>query len=137
MRGEATSRLSTHPRRTSSSGQRPAQQCAGVGRRSRAEIKGTTVSQVSVPLRQARNLISFSVETLSATLAITQVHDVLASIDGSYDALLGYDQGAKSYYPALPPGLSDLKCLRVRHGDWIKTTKAVPLTYPLTGTCAG
>jgi hypothetical protein len=65
------------------------------------------------------------------------VADALTTIDGQYEAVLGFvDGGARSYYPDLPPSFNDLKCLREHHGYWIKMSQAATLSYPVTGTCS-
>ncbi len=89
---------------------------------------GTQSNTIDIALRQGWNLISFNVQPISGTVAITQVQDVLSSIAGSYDAVLGYDQGAKSYYPSLPVVFCDLKALDAYHGYWVHATQPVTLT---------
>jgi len=83
------------------------------------------------PLQVGWNLISFSVAPISGAAPITRVAEVLSSIDGLYDAVLGYDQGAQSYYPDLPPEFNDLQELDPTHGYWIKMNQAA--TLRLTG----
>ena len=61
------------------------------------------------------------------------VTDALANIEGQYSAVLGYDQGALSYYPDIDPSFNTLHAMEPRHGYWIKMTQAGTLTYPTTG----
>ena len=70
------------------------------------------------------NLLSYLPrQSLSITTA-------LQSIDGFYTAVLGYDQGAASYYPVLDNSYNTLGNMQPGHGYWIRTTAAVTLTYP-------
>jgi len=85
----------------------------------------------AIPLQLGWNLVSYLPD-----MDIT-VSDVLASIAGQYDAVLGYDGGGQSYYPQLLPQFNDLKCLAVNQGYWIKATEATTLVYPTSGTCVG
>ena len=96
---------------------------------------------VDLSLHPGWNLISFNLQPMSGTVPITRVHEVLAPIDGAYDAVLTYDGGARSYYPSLPPELNDLKELDPYHGYWIRMTRAATLILegmqvPVTTTLA-
>ncbi len=70
------------------------------------------------------NLVSFLPRK---ALSVTQA---LQSIDGKYTVVQGYEDGALSYYPDLPPVLNTLQTMKPNHGYWIRTTEAVTLTYP-------
>ncbi len=61
------------------------------------------------------------------------VADALQSIDGQYTVVLGYDQGALSYYPDIDPSFNTLYEMELLHGYWIKMTEASTLQYPTTG----
>jgi hypothetical protein len=54
----------------------------------------------------------------------------LASIDGSYTAVQGFDGGALSFYPDLDPMFNTLLEMQSGLGYWIRTTELVTLTYP-------
>jgi hypothetical protein len=62
-------------------------------------------------------------------LPVTQA---LQSIEGQYSAVLGFDQGALSYYPDLDPSFNTLHTLEPLHGYWIKMREAGTLQYPTT-----
>ena len=53
----------------------------------------------------------------------------LASIEGQYEAVLGYEQGAMSAYPELPEYMNTLQTLEPQHGYWIKMKQPGTLTY--------
>ena len=61
------------------------------------------------------------------------VADALQSIDRQYTAVLGYDQGALSYYPDIDPSFNTLHEMETLFGYWIKMAQAGTLTYPATG----
>jgi len=56
------------------------------------------------------------------------VSTVQRPIAGKYFVIQGFDQGALSYYPSLPPQINTLKTVDAMHGYWIKTT--VTTTVP-------
>jgi len=60
------------------------------------------------------------------------VTNALQTIDGQYTAVLGFEQGALSYYPHLDPIFNTLTTLEPLHGYWIRTAQPVTLTYPTT-----
>jgi len=97
-----------------------AQPVAGLARRGpgvAASSDGAVT--ICMTLLNGWNLMSFDLWPAGATGVITQVAPILQPIDGAYDAVLGYDQGAKSYYPILPPEFNDLQELDPFHGYWI------------------
>jgi hypothetical protein len=61
------------------------------------------------------------------------VPTALQSIAGQYFAVLGYDQGALSYYPDIDPSFNTLRTMEPLYGYWIKMTQADTLQYPTTG----
>jgi len=61
------------------------------------------------------------------------VADALQSIDGQYTAVLGYDQGALSYYPDIDPSFNTLHTMESLFGYWIRMTQPAMLQYPTTG----
>ena len=89
-------------------------------------LRGEAVpATTSVSLGVGWNLVSYLLD------ADTAVTDALASIQGKYDAVLGFHDGeAKSYYPELPSRFADLDKLRAGHGYWIHMTAAAALVYP-------
>ena len=58
------------------------------------------------------------------------VPEALQSIDGLYTAVLGYDQGALSYYPDIDPSFNTLQEMEPLHGYWIRMNQAGTLRYP-------
>ncbi len=60
------------------------------------------------------------------------VADALQSIDGRYTAVLGFDQGALSYYPDIDPSFNTLHEMEPLFGYWIKMDRADTLQYPAT-----
>jgi len=94
-------------------------------------MNGTlTVRGMEIPdttplyLCEGWNLVSYLPDS---PLPVTQA---LANIDGLYSVVLGWDNGALSYYPDLPPALNSLHQLEPGRGYWIKMTKAATLGYP-------
>jgi len=61
------------------------------------------------------------------------VPEALQSIDGQYTVVLGYDQGALSYYPDIDPSFNTLHEMEPLFGYWIKMAQAGTLQYPTTG----
>jgi hypothetical protein len=61
------------------------------------------------------------------------VQDALQRINGQYTAVLGYDQGALSYYPDIDPSFNTLRTLEPLHGYWIKMAQAGTLQYSAAG----
>lgn len=61
------------------------------------------------------------------------VEQALDSIAGTYSVVLGYNRGALSYYPNLPPALNSLRMLAPSFGYWIRPTQDAVLTYPSAG----
>ena len=118
-----------------------AQEAAGPG-----DVEGQGIPplvHIQLYLQAGWNLISFRIQPADPTNTVlyTAVADVLQDIDGLYESVLGYDQGALSYYPDLPPSFSDLQTLDPYHGYWIKMSepatldlwgRAVAANYPLT-----
>jgi hypothetical protein len=96
-------------------------------------VGGLIILRITLPtpcrpnLGATWNLFSFNVEPISATVPLTDVHDILLSIDGQYTSVLGYDQGGQSYYPDLDPEFNDLKELDWQHGYWIKMSQGATL----------
>jgi uncharacterized repeat protein (TIGR01451 family) len=56
----------------------------------------------------------------------------LASIDGQYGGVLGFDRTAMSYYPNLDPSYNTLVHMTPGYGYWISATQPVTLAYPVT-----
>jgi fibronectin type 3 domain-containing protein len=91
-------------------------------------LQGTEVPvTTALPLSTAWNLISY---LPNASLPVA---DALASVNGKYSVVLGYDpreaQPGRTYDPLLP-GFSTLLDLDPLFGYWIKMTQAGSLVYP-------
>ena len=75
-------------------------------------------------LKAGWNLVSYlSPNTLP-------IGEALASIDGHYDAVLGYDGGALSFYSSLPDEFNSLVAMRPGRGYWIRMKDPASLVYP-------
>lgn len=81
-----------------------------------------------VALEQGWNLVSYLAP------ASLPVEEALASIDGKYTTVLGYDQGATSFYNSIPPELNTLNTMEPGLGYWIKMTEPATLVYPESST---
>ncbi len=60
------------------------------------------------------------------------VAQALANIDGLYTAVLGFENGAVSYYPDLDATYNTLEWMRPDRGYWIKMQQAATLQYSVT-----
>jgi uncharacterized repeat protein (TIGR01451 family) len=60
------------------------------------------------------------------------VTTALAGIDGQYEAVLGFERTAASYYPELDPSYNTLANMAPGYGFWISATQAVTLAYPVS-----
>jgi hypothetical protein len=89
-----------------------------------------TLSGIDVPidtpieLSEGWNLVNYLPGT---PLALS---DALISIAGEYEAVLGYEQGATSFYSTVPPRLNTLSTLSPRKAYWIHMKRARTLVYP-------
>ena len=72
--------------------------------------------------------VSFNLDPMRDQVPISSPSDVLSGIEGCYFAVLGYDQGARSYYPDLPDYMNDLDALGYGFGYWIRMTQARTLS---------
>ena len=89
------------------------------------QVEGAEISDTTpLYLCAGWNLVSYLPESP------LPVSTALASIDGLYSVVLGWDNGALSYYPDLPPALNSLHQLEPGHGYWIKMTAPATLVYP-------
>lgn len=87
-------------------------------------ITGTPVTATApLPLQEGWNLVSYLAD---GSLPVTTA---LASIDGLYTAVLGYESEAVSFYPSLPPEMNTLEFLMPGYGYWIKMSTAATLAY--------
>jgi len=79
-----------------------------------------------ISLCRGYNLVSY------LPAAPLPVAEALASIDGLYISVLGFDPdlGALSYYPDLPPALNTLQRMEPGRGYWIKMRQDAVLIYP-------
>ncbi|NOZ05993.1 MAG: hypothetical protein GXP41_06530, partial [Chloroflexi bacterium] len=88
-------------------------------------ITGTQVAvTTTIPLQQGWNLVGY----LPATAQDRGT--ALASIDGKYTAVLSFDQGAESWYAALPSSMNTLTMMYPHRGYWVYMTQAADLVYP-------
>ncbi len=78
-----------------------------------------TVSILDVPLVEGWNLISSYVNPFTTDASVVQL-----PIAGQYVVIQGFDQGAQSYYPDLPPQVNTLKDIEAEHGYWVKVKPA-------------
>ena len=60
------------------------------------------------------------------------VTTALQGIAGGYDAVLGFERTALSYYPDLDASYNTLYRMAPGYGYWISVTQAITLQYPLT-----
>jgi subtilisin-like proprotein convertase family protein len=74
-----------------------------------------TLSLLEMSLIESWNLVSSYIDPFNNDTAVVQ-----RPIAGRYVVILGFDQGAQSYYPGLPPGLNTLLTMDAEHGYWIK-----------------
>ncbi len=88
-------------------------------------VPGTPLpAGTSIPLAAGWNLVSYLPDT-SKPLA-----DALTLIAGKYTAVLGYEQGARTWYAALPANMNTLGSLKPHHGYWVYMTEPANLVYP-------
>ena len=91
-------------------------------------VSGTRLAEDRpLPLAAGWNLVSYLPQVSQP------VTEALHSIDGKYQAVLSFNHGALSFYPALPPDENTLQIMQPGMGYWIRTTEAVTLTYPASG----
>jgi len=83
-------------------------------------------SSDGIPLNAGWNLIS-----VPLVMADTSVENVVSSISGNYTRVMAYEQGYKTYDPALP-GFSTLHNITYRMGFWVNMNTSDNLT--VTGT---
>jgi len=88
---------------------------------------GQTI-QVTVPLNRCENgsgwnLISWNVNPLNDSTS-----DVFANILDKVTVVLGYDNGALSFRPDLPPQFNSLQTVDPYHGYWVKVTESCALS---------
>jgi hypothetical protein len=86
------------------------------------------VSVLDVPLGESWNLMSSFVDPLSQDVTLVQL-----PISGTYTVIQGFDQGARSYYPDLPPGINTLDSMDAEHGYWIKAKAGISPTLRTVG----
>ncbi|HBY92347.1 MAG TPA: hypothetical protein DEP84_00040 [Chloroflexi bacterium] len=99
----------------------PTDDCSAVLR-----VVGTALAEDRpLELEAGWNLVSFLPR---AALPVTTA---LASLEGQYLAVLGYEGGALSYYPDLDPSFNTLQVLAPQRGYWIKMKQAGTLRYPV------
>ena len=88
-------------------------------------VQGQRLSSddMSIELEQGWNLVSYLGSSYQPVV------NALASIDGKYTAVLGYESGATSYYPSLPKELNTLHIMNPSQAFWIYMTEAATLEY--------
>ncbi len=95
-------------------------------------IQGSLVpSDTRVPLRAGWNLIPY------LPMSSMPLTEALQSIAGHYSAVLGYDQGAQSYYKQIPERMNTLHDLQPGHGYWLHIDHDTYLTYGPTPSLLG
>lgn len=63
-----------------------------------------------------------------------KVESALFSINGKYDKVLGFNNGAVSYYSQVPPAMNTLQSFEPGMGYWIHMTSPATLVYSTTTT---
>jgi hypothetical protein len=96
--------------------------CAGM------EMVEQAVSILDVPLVESWNLMSTYVNPFNTDASVVQL-----PIAGQYVVIQGFDQGAQSYYPDLPPAVNTLKDMDAEHGYWIKASAGISPTLRIVG----
>jgi len=81
-------------------------------------------SQTPLALKPGWNLVGY------LTPRALPVADALASIEGQYDVVLGYEGGALSFYPDLPDEFNTLAAMRPGYGYWVRMKDWGILVYP-------
>ncbi|MCX6029358.1 MAG: hypothetical protein NT169_08650 [Chloroflexi bacterium] len=87
-----------------------------------------TISILDVPLGERWNLVSSYVNPSN-----TDTEAVQRPISGTYVTIQSFDQGARSYYPDLPPGFNNLTDMDAEHGYWIKARDGISPTLRIVG----
>jgi subtilisin-like proprotein convertase family protein len=87
-----------------------------------------TVSILDVPLIESWNLMSAYVNPFNTDTNIVQL-----PISGTYVVIQGFDGGAQSYYPDLPPAVNTLKDMDAEHGYWVKANAGISPTLRIVG----
>ncbi len=85
------------------------------------------VEDRAIELDAGWNLVSYLLR------ASRPVSVALQSLEGQYTAVLGYDEGALSYYPDLDLDFNTLKEMTPLSGYWIKMAEPGTLRYPSAG----
>ena len=88
------------------------------------DITGPVLTNGPIAVCQGWNLVAY---TGSST---TPLATALGSIAGKYTAVLGFDQGAQSWYAQLPASMNTLTDLVPGHGYWLYMTEDAVLQYP-------
>ncbi len=73
------------------------------------------VSVLDLALVGFWNLISSRINPFDPDITVVQ-----RSISGTYAVIQNFDQGARSYYPYLPPGFNTLRTVDAAHGYWTR-----------------
>jgi subtilisin-like proprotein convertase family protein len=105
------------------SGARPLALCSAPGETRQ------TATILDVPLVKSWNLMSTYVNPFNTDASVVQ-----RPIEGQYVVIQGFDQGAQSYYPDLPPAVNTLKDIDAEHGYWVKVTGTQGNSGELRGT---
>ena len=87
-------------------------------------ITGTTVlTSTQIPLCSGWNLAPY---LPSATAPLSTA---LSSLSAQYTAVIGYDQGAQTYYRQMPAYMNTLQVLQPGKAYWIQMTQPLNLSY--------
>jgi len=99
------------------------------------DLSAVLTETINIELNQGWNLISIPLTLVNTTIenALSSLGDPnnvgsSATWDGNYSRVLGYDQGGKTFNPALPVSFSDLRDINEKRGYWIYMTEADTLT---------
>jgi len=81
-------------------------------------------SETPLALKPGWNLVGY------LSPRVLPVAEALASVEGQYDAVLGYDGGGLSFYPYLPYEFNTLTAMRPGRGYWVRMKAWGSLVYP-------
>ncbi len=93
-------------------------------------VRGDVVySTTAIPLNSGWNLIGY------LPASSTGLDEALSSLGSTYSAILGFNQGATSYYRAMPSSMNTLTSLNPKQGYWLNVTTSGSLCYAGPGNC--
>jgi len=93
-------------------------------------VQGDVVySTTAIPLNSGWNLIGY------LPASSTGLAEALSSLGSTYSAILGFNQGATSYYRAMPSNMNTLTSLEPKRGYWLNVATSGSLCYAGPGNC--